>query len=75
MLTGGSFGRYVPLGLVVSQVVFSTSILRGIKLNQYIIIITGNHYANNQKDPYINYYIPIELALYSLYYYTIVNIT
>jgi len=29
--------------------------------------MTGNHYANNQKDPYVSTaHIPVELTLYGL---------
>src|SRR5207247_5791505 len=32
-----------------------------------VTVMTGNHYANNQKDPYMSTtYIPVELTLYGL---------
>src|SRR5437667_83369 len=32
-----------------------------------VTVMTGNHYANNQKDPYVSTaHIPVELTLYGL---------
>ena len=38
--------------------------------------MTGNHYANNQKDPYVSTaHIPVELTLYGLARYTDTEMT
>ena len=46
-----------------------TSGVRTPTLSAHIIVtvMTGNHYANNQKDPYVSTaHIPVELTLYGL---------
>src|SRR5437667_11408062 len=50
----------------------------GLQAALFVTVMTGNHCANNQKDPYVSTaHIPVELTLYGLarynYYYHIMR--